>query len=74
MRADDEALAAMLPRIVADLQRGLLQKRGQRLCQVVCNGRLVWRAALGAAPPEGQPHAGGESRHAVFHPIQSKGA
>ena len=30
MRADDEALAAMLPRIVADLQRGLWQDR-QRL-------------------------------------------
>ncbi|TWD85739.1 hypothetical protein FB547_105251 [Variovorax beijingensis] len=44
MRADDAALAAMLPRIVGDLQRGMLQDRGQRLYQVVCNGRLVWRA------------------------------
>jgi hypothetical protein len=47
MRADDDALAAMLPRIVADLQRGV-QDRGQRLHQVVCNGRLVWRADAGA--------------------------
>lgn len=49
MRADDDTLRAMLPQIVADLQRGL-QDRGQQLHQVVCNGRLVWRdgAAAGA--------------------------
>lgn len=41
MRDDDEALTALLPRLVADLQRGL-RERGQRLYQVVCNGRLVW--------------------------------
>lgn len=35
-------LEAMLPALVADLQRGL-EDRGQRLYQVVCNGRLVWR-------------------------------
>ncbi len=42
MRANDEALRAMLPGIVADLQRGL-RDRGERLHLVVCNGRPVWR-------------------------------
>ncbi|MNV44737.1 hypothetical protein D3C71_1365060 [compost metagenome] len=42
MRADDEVLLALLPKLVADLQQGL-RDRGQRLYQVVCNGRLVWR-------------------------------
>ncbi|MDP9933609.1 hypothetical protein [Variovorax paradoxus] len=74
MRADDEALAAMLPQIVADLQRGLLQSRGQRLCQVVCNGRLVWRSEAIATMPGGQLYSGGNGRLGVFHPIQSKGA
>ncbi|WP_139188807.1 hypothetical protein [Variovorax sp. OV700] len=74
MRADDEALAAMLPQIVADLQRGLSQSRGQRLCQVVCNGRLVWRAGASATAPDGQLYSGGDVRLGVFHPIQSKGA
>lgn len=51
MRADDSSLPAVLPRIVADLQRGLLE-RGQRLHQVVCNGRLVWRDGV----MTGEPH------------------
>ncbi|WP_440534019.1 hypothetical protein [Variovorax sp. YR566] len=51
MRADDEALAAMLPRLVADLQHGLLE-RGQRLHQVVCNGRLVWHDRMSALPDD----------------------
>lgn len=42
MHEGDPALEAMLPALVADLQRGL-EDRGQRLYQVVCNGRLVWR-------------------------------
>ncbi|RIX79090.1 hypothetical protein D3H34_15220 [Acidovorax cavernicola] len=42
MRADDATLAAMLPQWVADLQRGM-RTRGERLHQVVCNGRIVWR-------------------------------
>lgn len=42
MREGDPALEAMLPALVADLQRGL-EVRGQRLYQVVCNGRPVWR-------------------------------
>jgi hypothetical protein len=49
MRADDDALTAMLPQLVADLQHGLLE-RGQRLHQVVCNGRLVWREGAPALP------------------------
>jgi len=42
MRANDEALRAMLPGIVADLRRGL-RDRGERLHLVVCNGQPVWR-------------------------------
>ncbi|MGJ3703999.1 hypothetical protein [Variovorax sp. AFSI2.2] len=42
MRADDQTLVSMLPRLVSDLERGM-RERGQRLHQVVCNGRLVWR-------------------------------
>ena len=68
MRADDEALAAMLPRIVSDLQRDMQQVRGQRLHQVVCNGRLVWRDSTLSIPD-------GERRpFNVFDSFQTKGA
>jgi hypothetical protein len=68
MRADDEALAAMLPRIVSDLQRDMQQVRGQRLHQVVCNGRLVWRDGTLSIPD-------GERRpFNVFDSFQTKGA
>jgi len=74
MRADDKALAAMLPRIVSDLQHDLQHARGQRLFQVVCNGRLVWRdgrvvAAGYSVVPDGERHPG-----TVFDSFQSKGA
>ncbi|MDM0122195.1 hypothetical protein [Variovorax arabinosiphilus] len=42
MREATPGLIDMLPTLVADLRRGL-EERGQRLHQVVCNGRLVWR-------------------------------
>ncbi len=75
MRADDEALAAMLPRIVSDLQHDMQQARGQRLYQVVCNGRLVWRDGS-AGTADGTPTIpGGERRPiTVFDSLQSKGA
>ncbi|QRY35505.1 hypothetical protein JVX96_29825 (plasmid) [Variovorax sp. PDNC026] len=75
MRADDEALAAMLPRIVADLQRDMQQARGERLHQVVCNGRLVWREGTTLTTDGSAFIAGGERRPAtVFDSLQSKGA
>ena len=74
MRADDGALAAMLPRIVADLQRGMLQDRGQRLYQVVCNGRLVWRADVEAPVAGDTSIPGGDSRPTAVDSFHSKGA
>ncbi|MCY1384061.1 hypothetical protein D9M69_722640 [compost metagenome] len=50
MRADDQALAALLPRLVLDLQRAQALQ-GRQLHQVVCNGELVWRS--GAFFPRG---------------------
>lgn len=43
MRADDQALTALLPRLVLDLQRAQALQ-GRQLHQVVCNGELVWRS------------------------------
>lgn len=74
MRADDDTLAAMLPRIVADLQRGMLQDRGQRLYQVVCNGRLVWRAGAEGPVADNTTIPGGDSRPSVVGSFHSKGA
>lgn len=74
MRADDDALAAMLPRIVADLQRGMLRDRGQRLYQVVCNGRLVWRDGVDAPVANGISIPGGDSRPTAVDSFHSKGA
>ncbi|MDQ0086099.1 hypothetical protein J2W35_006480 [Variovorax boronicumulans] len=74
MRANDEALAAMLPRIVADLQHGMLQVRGQRLYQVVCNGRLVWRDDVDAPAAGGRSIPGGGSRPTTVDSFHSKGA
>ncbi|MGJ7502500.1 hypothetical protein ACSFBF_19230 [Variovorax sp. ZT5P49] len=75
MRADDDALAAMLPRIVSDLQRDMQQARGQRLHQVVCNGRLVWRDGTAVAADSATSIPGGERRPTnVFDSLQSKGA
>lgn len=73
MRADDEVLAAMLPRIVADLQRAMTQDRGQRLYQVVCNGRLVWRDRADAPMSEGSSIPDGDHRQSVFDSDYSKG-
>ncbi len=42
VRADDVQLLSMMPQWIADLERGM-RSRGDRLHQVVCNGRLVWR-------------------------------
>lgn len=42
VRADDVQLLSMMAQWVADLERGM-RLRGDRLHQVVCNGRLVWR-------------------------------
>lgn len=60
VRADDFQLLSMMPQWIADLERGI-RARGDRLHQVVCNGRLVWRdgtwhsdALTSAAPPEGR--------------------
>lgn len=64
MRADDQTLVSMLPRLVADLERGM-RERGQRLHQVVCNGRLVWRD--GVAMP-------GDSHSSTFDSIDPKEA
>lgn len=74
MRADDDALAAMLPRIVADLQRGMLQDHGQRLYQVVCNGRLVWREDVDAPAASGISIPGDGSRPTAVESFHSKGA
>lgn len=79
MRADDDALTAMLPRIVADLQRAMTLERGQRLYQVVCNGRLVWRDGADAATSIGSStsdssSSGIDRRSTVFDTFQSKGA
>jgi hypothetical protein len=64
MRADDQTLVSMLPRLVSDLERGM-RERGQRLHQVVCNGRLVWRD--GVAMP-------GNSHSSTFDSIDPKEA
>ncbi|RSZ40090.1 hypothetical protein EJO66_08085 [Variovorax beijingensis] len=64
MRADDQTLVSMLPRLVSDLERGM-RERGQRLHQVVCNGRLVWRD--GVAMP-------GDSHSSTFDSIDPKEA
>jgi hypothetical protein len=72
MRADDAALAAMLPRIVADLQRGMLQERGQRLYQVVCNGHLVWRDGAEAPVAGDTSISDGDSRSIVVDSFHSK--
>jgi hypothetical protein len=48
MRANDDAMRAMLPGIVADLQR-VLRERGERLHLVVCNGRPVWQGGTALA-------------------------
>jgi hypothetical protein len=79
MRADDEALTAMLPRIVADLQRAMTLERGQRLYQVVCNGRLVWHDGADAAASissstDSSSSSGIDCRPTVFDTFQSKGA
>jgi hypothetical protein len=79
MRADDDALTAMLPRIVADLQRAISLERGQRLYQVVCNGKLVWRdvadAAASVDSSTGNSSSSGvDRRSTVFDTFQSKGA
>jgi hypothetical protein len=74
MRADDDALAAMLPRIVADLQHGMLQDRGQRLYQVVCNGRLVWRNGFNASVFSNTTHLGGGGHPAPVDSYIQKGA
>lgn len=74
MRADDDALAAMLPRIVADLQHGMLQDRGQRLYQVVCNGRLVWRNGFDASVSSNITTPGGGNRPAVVDSYTQEGA
>lgn len=74
MRADDDALAAMLPRIVTDLQRGMLQDRGQRLYQVVCNGRLVWRAGGGGPGADSPTIPGGQGRPEPVNSYIQKGA
>lgn len=57
VRADDVQLLSMMPQWIADLERGM-RLRGDRLHQVVCNGRLVWRdgtwhsdAPINAASP-----------------------
>lgn len=69
MRANDEALRAMLPGIVADLQRDM-RGRGERLYQVVCNGELVWQD--GAA--NGAHETGSSEKRSVsyFNPNSSK--
>lgn len=74
MRADDDALAAMLPRIVADLQHGMLQDRGQRLYQVVCNGRLVWRNGFNASVFSNTTNPGGGGHPAPVDSYIQKGA
>lgn len=75
MRADDDALAAMLPRIVADLERDMQQVRGQRLYQVVCNGRLVWRNDAAVEMNGTASIEDGDRRPSnVFDSIQPKGA
>lgn len=75
MRADDDALTAMLPQIVADLQRDMQQVRGQRLYQVVCNGRVVWRDGAAVETDGTASIEDGERRPAnVFDSIQPKGA
>ena len=73
MRADDDALIAMLPRLVADLQHGLLQ-RGERLHQVVCNGRLVWRDGTFALPDDRFISRFDDNRRAFFDSIDPKEA
>ncbi|MDN8618017.1 hypothetical protein [Variovorax ginsengisoli] len=69
MRADDEAMRAMLPGIVADLQRDM-RGRGERLYQVVCNGELVWQdgAAIGAY----ETGSSGKPRVSYFNPDSPK--
>jgi len=79
MRADDDALTAMLPRIVADLQRAMTLEHGKRLYQVVCNGRLIWRdgadAAASISSSTGNSSSSGvDRRPTVFDTFQSKGA
>lgn len=74
MRADDEALATMLPRIVSDLQHALLQERGQRLFQVVCNGRLVWRDGTWVPAVGHTSIQDGNGRSTTFVSVFSKGA
>jgi len=79
MRADDDALTAMLPRIVADVLRAISLERGQRLYQVVCNGKLVWRDVAGAAASVdsstgNSSSSGVDRRSTVFDTFQSKGA
>lgn len=73
MRPDDDALNAMLPQLVADLQHGLLQ-RGERLHQVVCNGRLVWRDGTSALPDDRLISRIDDDRRAFFDSIDSKEA
>lgn len=72
MRADDDAMWALLPRIVADLQRGL-RERGEQLHQVVCNGRLVWRDGA-PVPAHGPPAWGAGRRNPFFNPLHPKEA
>uniref|UniRef100_C5CYE6 Uncharacterized protein n=1 Tax=Variovorax paradoxus (strain S110) TaxID=543728 RepID=C5CYE6_VARPS len=64
MRADDQTLVSMLPRLVSDLERGM-RERGQRLHQVVCNGRLVWRDGVAMQ---------GDSHSSTFDSIDPKEA
>jgi len=72
MRADDEVLLALLPKLVADLQQGL-RDRGQRLYQVVCNGRLVWREDAWVQSGDPIPQSAQRSR-VVLNSIYSKEA
>ena len=77
MRADDDALAALLPRIVADLQRDMQQLRGERLHQVVCNGRMVWREGVFMAAGDAAAIPGrgaGRSVNVFDSSFQTKGA
>lgn len=63
MRADDQALAALLPQLVLDLQRAQ-SRQGRQLYQVVCNGRLVWQ--------DGRFTEGDSPHHPMYDPTGSK--
>ena len=50
MRADGDSVDSAMPQILAQLRQDLA-RRGQRLAQLVCNGRLVWTAPTGVDLP-----------------------